>query len=150
MFRRLIEWSDSLPRETTARRLNLQLSLGWAQIFNSRTEVTLDTCRRIESLIDEGDQRSKYELHLLRGALAVVEDDSDAAYAAVQDATKLPPAAGSLLAGIRANILTWSLAFKGNHDGARDAYLSARFSASARTLLKVARALCTIAGSWLS
>ena len=32
MFRRLIEWSDSLPRETTARRLNLQLSLGWAQI----------------------------------------------------------------------------------------------------------------------
>lgn len=130
MFRRLIEWAGSLPLEVTAKRLDLQLSLGWAQIFSSRTEVTLDTCRRIEALADAGDSGSRYELHLLRGAVAVLEDDSDAAYAAAQDATRLPTSAGALLTGIRANILTWALAFKGDHDGARAAWLSARFSAS--------------------
>jgi LuxR family maltose regulon positive regulatory protein len=130
MFRRLIEWAGSLPIETTATRLDLQLSLAWAHVFISRTEVTLDTCRRIESLLAEGDQRSRYELQLLRGAVAVLEDDSEAAWAATQDAAELPESGGSLLTGLRANILAWSLAFKGDHDGARNSYLSARFDAS--------------------
>jgi LuxR family maltose regulon positive regulatory protein len=41
MFRRLIGWAGSLPAESTARRLDLQLALGWAQIFSTRPEVTL-------------------------------------------------------------------------------------------------------------
>lgn len=130
MFRRLIEWAGSLPSAIIARRLALQLSLGWAQAFNSRTEVTLETCRRIQSLIGAGDARSAYELDLLRCAVAVVEDDSDAAYSAVQDATRLPASAGTMLTGIRANMLSWSLAYRGDFDGARDACLSARFAAS--------------------
>jgi LuxR family maltose regulon positive regulatory protein len=60
----------------------------------------------------------------------VLVDDSDAACAAAQDATMLPASAGTMLTGVRANILTWSLAYKGDHDGARNACLSARFSAS--------------------
>ena len=130
MFRRLIDWAGSLPVENTSRRLDLQLSLGWAHIFSSRTEVTLETCRRIESIVDESDQRSRYELQMLRGGVALLEDDSEAACAAALDTNSMPPSAGPLLIGLRANILTWSLALKGDHDGARNAYLAARFSAS--------------------
>ncbi|MGH6622965.1 MAG: LuxR C-terminal-related transcriptional regulator, partial [Burkholderiaceae bacterium] len=130
MFRRLIDWAGSLPSEHTARRLNLQLSLGWAQVFNSPTDVMLDTCRRIEALTEEGDRHSQYELLLLRGAIALLKDDSEAAWASTRDDSKVPASAGTMLTGIRANILNWSLAFRGDHDGARTAYLSARFSPS--------------------
>ena len=129
-FRRLIEWSGSLPRAATDTRLDLQLSLAWAQIFNTRPEVTLETCRRIEALIGPGDARSRYELQLVRGAIAVLQDDSDAAYASAHDAAQLPPSAGSMLTGLRANILIWALTYRGDHDGARDACLAARFSPS--------------------
>lgn len=127
MFRRVIEWVASLPPETTEKRLQLQFALGWAQLMSNRNEALEQTCGRIGVLAAQEDTLSQYELNLLRGALAVAYDDSETAFTSAQDACRLPAAAGPVLTGIRANLLTWSLAVKGDHDGAKDAYLAARF-----------------------
>lgn len=130
MFHRLIERVASLPPEATQGRLPLQLPLGWAQLMcNQNAELEL-TCGRIAALAPASDVHSQYELNLLRGALALAYDDSERALDAVQDASRVPAAAGPVLNGLRANILTWSLAFRGDHEGAKDAWLAARFAAS--------------------
>lgn len=90
-FLQLLKWFDQLPKERTRGRLDLLLSVAWAQVACSRHQDLEWTLRAIQELSEVSSDEVRFELQMLHALQLVRQDDTSAALLLLEPYLLSPP-----------------------------------------------------------
>jgi LuxR family maltose regulon positive regulatory protein len=104
-----------------ARRGNPALRVweAWAHLCYRRFAECRASVAELEAALGPDDTASRAHLTLLKGSLAVQEDDTDGAAAMLAEVEALSGGSDAILIGGRRNILSWLYAHQGKFEHAR-------------------------------
>ncbi len=108
-----------LPTEEITSRFTLQVLCGHLQLRACHFEALSHTVHSLEQHDDRLDARERYTLLTLRGGLALMQDDLQAATALVPQLEAAPEGADDFVLTARSNVLGWVYMCRGEHVRAR-------------------------------
>ncbi|WP_184527928.1 LuxR C-terminal-related transcriptional regulator [Variovorax sp. Sphag1AA] len=123
--RHLISLLRQLPDEQINKRFGLRLWMARSQLYQRELDACEQTVDGMERDVGGGDAGQRFNIAMLRAALAVQRDDTDSALVLLPDILQAPPDADALALGGRDNLLTWLYMHRGEYEKARQVQTSA-------------------------
>lgn len=121
-FRKLAGLMRLLPQSEILARIDLRLWMVMLHLYARDLDACAAAIATLENDLPADDDHTRYQLTLLRAALAVQHDDPDTV-ADLMPALHSPPAhADGLLIGAHNNLMSWLFMHKGDYDAARQVH----------------------------
>lgn len=117
--RPLIALLRQLPEEQVRKRFGLRLWLARSQLYLRELDACTRSVDELERDLQGGDINQRFNIAMLRCALAVQRDDTDSAMALLPEVLAVPPNVDALARGGRDNLLTWLYMHRGEYEKAR-------------------------------
>ncbi|SFN02650.1 LuxR C-terminal-related transcriptional regulator [Variovorax sp. OV329] len=117
--RQLIALLRELPDEQVRKRFGLRLWLARSQLYLRELDACTRSVDQMERDLEGSDTDQRFNIAMLRCALAVQRDDTDSAMALLPDILATPEHADALARGGRDNMLTWLYMHRGEYEKAR-------------------------------
>lgn len=117
--RHLIALLRQLPEAQIRKRYGLRLWMARSQFYLRELDACARSVDQLEQDLGGGDTDQRFNIAMLRCALAVQRDDTDSAMALLPDILAEPEQADALARGGRDNMLTWLYMHRGEYEKAR-------------------------------
>lgn len=118
-MRSLVSAVALLPLALRRDHPALRVWEAWAHLCYRRSAECRASVAELEAALASDDTASRAHLTLLKGSLAVQEDDTDGAVRMLAEVEALSGGSDAILIGGRRNILSWLYAHQGQFDKAR-------------------------------
>lgn len=118
-LRQLVRLVRLLPPAMVRQRFGLRLWLAWAQLYQQQLQECARSIAELSEVLDEQPPVVRYRLTLLKGLLAIQQDDSRAAIALLPELMSPVLDADALALTGRRALLTWIHIYQGEYDRAR-------------------------------
>ncbi|WP_240805066.1 LuxR C-terminal-related transcriptional regulator [Cupriavidus oxalaticus] len=110
-----------LPAGHVRARFKLCLAIGYTQLYSRDVAAAHESIAYMEATWGPSlDAGQRYALMLLRGALGLQQDDSDAVMRIMPQLTDVPDGADDFTMSGRSNVLSWMYLQRGEYQLARD------------------------------
>ena len=109
-----------LPPELTTERFGLQLVLGHLQLYSRNFTALHQTLAHLQSHHSQLDSQQQHTLTVLKGSLAIHQDDTAAMLAILPELLAIPPHADDFAWSGRSNTLAWLYMYQGEFEKARE------------------------------
>lgn len=123
---RLVTLVRLLPEAQVLRSLILRLWMARAQLYRREIDDCASTLDAVDEVMPQDDAANRFMLITLRGALAVVRDDTDSAQAVMARLEDPPADATPVTLGGSRHVLAWLYMRQGQFDRARRLLADAR------------------------
>lgn len=110
---------QQIPPDEITSRFTLQVLAGHFQLRTCRLEALARTIESLSQRLDRLDALERYALLTLRGGMALMRDDLQAATALLPELETAPEGADDFVLTARSNIIGWVYMCRGEHDRAR-------------------------------
>ncbi|SPB13779.1 LuxR family transcriptional regulator [Caballeronia novacaledonica] len=124
-LRKLVGLIRLLPQSEIQLRIALKLWMLHLHLYAREFDACAAGITRLQSEVAENDLDSRYRLTLLQAALAVQQDDPEAASAVAPALLHAPAGADGFTVGSRNNLLSWIYMRRGEYEHARRIQLDA-------------------------
>ena len=109
-----------LPAELTAERFGLQLVLAHLQLYGRNFPALLQTLQHLQTHYAKLDCKQRHTLTVLKGSLAIHQDDTEAMLAILPELLAIPVDADDFAWSGRSNTLAWLYMRQGEFETARE------------------------------
>jgi LuxR family transcriptional regulator, maltose regulon positive regulatory protein len=123
--RKLVALMRLLPVAEIQARIVLRLWMLHLHLYAREFDACAAGITRLEAETADADSASRYRLTLLKAALAVLQDDPDAAQALLPALLHAPAGVDGFTLGCRNNLLSWVYMKRGEYEHARRIQLNA-------------------------
>jgi LuxR family maltose regulon positive regulatory protein len=126
-----------LPAELTAERFGLQLVMAHLQLYSRNFPALHQTLAHLQGHFDKLDSQQRHMLTVLKGSLAIHQDDTRAMLAILPELLAIPADADDFAWSGRSNTLAWLYMYQGEFEQAREILESGErpFGSPRRSLL---------------
>ncbi|WP_433705276.1 LuxR C-terminal-related transcriptional regulator [Paraburkholderia sacchari] len=108
-----------LPLELVQKRFALHIVMAYVHLYSRNFQALGRSLDQLEASSDALDEHQRYALRLLRAALALQQDDTDAIVAMLPELRAIPDDADDFAWNGRSNVLSWLHMSRGEYDEAR-------------------------------
>jgi LuxR family maltose regulon positive regulatory protein len=108
-----------LPREHIRARFDLHMAMAHLYMYSRNLDELASSLQQFESQFDTLSEHQRYAIFVLRGGLAVQNDESDAVAAILPELENIPPDASAFAWMGRSNILAWMYMYRDEYAQAR-------------------------------